>query len=810
MPTTHDLFELASVAMSYRDQESLLNSFAARVAAVCGAKAVLVWLKNSRDQKLICAANRFDSGKDTRQALSNGSGGNGTLREWSDHKESIRIEAREILGTQLVHFESDFRSQITSALYSPIRTVQGSLGLVEVLRTDGVPFTEPDGLFLEDATHLLGQALTNLNDLSDERQSQLSTVERLTTLYDLGRTFTSSLELSQLLPVIGGKIRSVMEADACNVWLVDSEAQQFCLVHQTGGDSTAEEGATLRLGEAIFSEVAEQVAPRLVNDPQSEPGLAGRFPNGTAANIRSWMCAPLRKDEEVSGVIEVLNRQNSRSFTEDDLFFLASISEQAAISIHNAKLLDSERKVSTLDALLKISQELTSARDLKQVLATVANQSGTLLSFDRLVIGYYERGKFTLGAVSGEAEVPDNDEMHELKKVLEEIAQQEAPVSGDLQGDRWQLNDETVRGICVPFLENYRYAGFYGIPLRDEQGPIGAMLLLSQNTEFLSNEDREILGILTNQAAVAIRNAQLYERSGLRAILGPLAGRRTHAGSSDRKEMWLRYAKYVAVAAGVLVIIPWPLRVRTNATVVPAQHRVVSSIAGGVIERINIKEGDVVQPNQVLAQLNDGEERIKLAQAQAALETARRELREAEFRNDPSAAGQAKLRADQHLAEVQLEQKRLTATRVVSPLAGVVVTPKVEEKVGTMLKPGEGFAEIVDLDRVAAQLSVPEPDLALVQPGREVALKLNAFPTLTLHGKVERLGAQSRSESNESYFLVRAVFENPGRVVKDGMVGRARIQSSGGWLQSGWYPVGYVLLRAPLRWLWMKVWTWAP
>ena len=40
--------------------------------------------------------------------------------------------------------------------------------------------------------------------------------------------------------------------------------------------------------------------------------------------------------------------------------------------------------------------------------------------------------------------------------------------------------------------------------------------------------------------------------------------------------------------------------------------------------------------------------------------------------------------------------------------------------------------------------------------------------------------------------------------------GRARIRADGGWFGSGWYPIGYALLRSPFRWLWEKIWVWLP
>jgi multidrug resistance efflux pump len=212
----------------------------------------------------------------------------------------------------------------------------------------------------------------------------------------------------------------------------------------------------------------------------------------------------------------------------------------------------------------------------------------------------------------------------------------------------------------------------------------------------------------------------------------------------------------------------------------------------------------------LLAQLDDGEDRVKLAQAEAAQAQARRDLAGAEFRNDPSVAGSAKILADLHAAEVHFEQARVGEAQLRAPISGIVVTPKVEEKAGMMVRPGEVFCEIFAQDHVGAEMSVEEADLGLVRLGKNVALKLNAFPTTTFQGTVERIGERTKAEAGQQYFLARAVFENRGGRARQGMVGRARIRPGGGWFQSGWYPVGYVLLRSPFRWLWQKVWAWLP
>ena len=54
METTSALFELASVSLACRDQDTLLKTFAARVGATLGARAVLVWILDPGAEALVC------------------------------------------------------------------------------------------------------------------------------------------------------------------------------------------------------------------------------------------------------------------------------------------------------------------------------------------------------------------------------------------------------------------------------------------------------------------------------------------------------------------------------------------------------------------------------------------------------------------------------------------------------------------------------------------------------------------------------------------------------------------------------------
>jgi len=99
-----------------------------------------------------------------------------------------------------------------------------------------------------------------------ERHNALSSITRLTQLYDLEKVFGSTLEIDELLPLIGSKFRELLECQAVNVWLLQGD-ESLLLMHQSGIDPTVHEGMTEKPGEGLAGQV--QIAePGPVPAPQ--------------------------------------------------------------------------------------------------------------------------------------------------------------------------------------------------------------------------------------------------------------------------------------------------------------------------------------------------------------------------------------------------------------------------------------------------------------------------------------------------------------------------------------------------------------
>jgi RND family efflux transporter MFP subunit len=809
MEKSSALAELAGVLFACRDLETLRKTFVARVALTVGARAGDLWLTDPREEGLRCRAQWTDAAE--RLTPVKDGVADGILAAAFEDASPIRLSGKELERDSFTQFPASQRATIQTALLVPFPGETSAAGVVEVLnRRDGT-FTADDAAFLEAAARLASQADALLAGIETERHLQLETVERLTALYDIARIFNSTLEIEALLPIVASKVRDILRAQACNLWLVEPNGGSMKLAQQDGRDPTVEVGAEVPIDSGHLANVAQTGNPRLIENPADEEALAERLKaGGEDFEIQSLIGAPLTKETQVIGVIELVNKSDGTPFNEDDLFFLASIAEQAAVALHNANLLESERKLHTMHALLKISQEITSTLDLDHVLTTVVHQASTAVPFDRCAIGFFDRNKFVLGAVSGEAEVPKNDEMTGLRKLLEWVSTQQTAVRADQYEEGWEVDPESAQPIIVPYLEENGVSGFYALPLRDDQGTVGVLCLQSDSAEFLNEGQRETVAILANQTTVAIRNAQLYQQVPLAGLLQPFAQKKKKFIAAMPTSRWIEYGRKTAVVAAILLIVPWPMRVSTNATVVPAQRRMISAITGGIVQRVFVHEGDMVTRGQILAQLDDSDARLKLNQAQTDFALAQRGLAQAESRRDLTVAAQSRLHASMAQAEMRLETERVADAQLRAPIDGVVITPKIEEKTGVMLQPGDPLCELVEQQRMAVDMNVPETDMALIRQGDHVALKLNAFPTETFDGIVDRVGARSEPVEGEQFFVVRAVFENTQGLAKDGMAGRARILSAGGWFGTGWFPVGYALLRSPARWIWERIWVWLP
>jgi RND family efflux transporter MFP subunit len=309
-----------------------------------------------------------------------------------------------------------------------------------------------------------------------------------------------------------------------------------------------------------------------------------------------------------------------------------------------------------------------------------------------------------------------------------------------------------------------------------------------------------MIRILAAQVTVAVRNAELYREVPFIGVLAPILQQKKKFLALEKR----RRTMFVAVAAAAVVflaVFPLPLRVVGDATVAPQSTALVQPDVEGVVRSVYVKEGDAVKAGALLADLQDWDYRSALAAAEAKFSAASAGMNRALAANDGSEAGVQRVQSEYWAAEVERAQQSLEATRLRSPIDGIVATPHLETFVGRHLSKGDTLAQIVNTSAALVDVSIDQEEVVLLRAGEAASIKLDSFPTRTFKGTVTVVSPTSQPQGDSRVFFARVNVFNPQGLIRSGMQGRGKVKS-------GWRPAGFVLLRRPAMWFWSKLWSW--
>jgi membrane fusion protein (multidrug efflux system) len=214
----------------------------------------------------------------------------------------------------------------------------------------------------------------------------------------------------------------------------------------------------------------------------------------------------------------------------------------------------------------------------------------------------------------------------------------------------------------------------------------------------------------------------------------------------------------------------------TTATIASdAEAPVLTRAAGEVIE-ILVEEGDRVEKGQVLARLDGELLRLKMLQAKASLDMTSREyqrflnLRE---RGLVSVSAVENLEFDVDALKATYELMRLNHgyTNIRAPISGVVSSRDVKQ--GTHVEAGATAFRITETSRLVAYLHIPQIELARIETGDEVVIRVDAMPGHEFRAGLARISPTI--DTRNGTFRATVYIENQDGLLAPGMFSRFRI-----------------------------------
>ena len=185
-----------------------------------------------------------------------------------------------------------------------------------------------------------------MSQVSDADRSRQ--IMEITIFHDVAKALTSSLDLDSILQTIMEKMAEYFRPDTWSLLMVDEQRNELYFAIAVGSAAEALKNVRLKVGEGIAGWVAKHGERLIVPDVMTDPRFAKRIDEMTKWETRSIICVPLRSKHRVLGVIQLVN-VDMRGFSDQEVFFLQSLCDYAAIAIENARSVEKIQELTITD-----------------------------------------------------------------------------------------------------------------------------------------------------------------------------------------------------------------------------------------------------------------------------------------------------------------------------------------------------------------------------------------------------------------------------------------------------------------------------
>ncbi len=370
------------------------------------------------------------------------------------------------------------------------------------------------------ASTLSAHTAVALQNAALYRQTQQQ-LNELNTLYQASATMTANLDQEFVLQSVVAEMVRALQVDSCTIFVWDRSRQHFMPAahsnsHQKMGPVARQQQDAEPIGmsrvegleknEVIQRVLATREAYFLRSDNAHSPDRQALL---TTAGLNAVLLVPLVRGDNILGLLALGQVSDLRSFTPGEQRLAQNLASQAAIAIEHAHLFaQAQRRVEELATFHNIVLQLNTPLKQSTVLDAITESALKLVDATNLHIYLYdqETGKFTFGSAlwrDGRRDAavtavrPDG--------LTATVVKRGEPVIINNAPEHALFQSEAAKAWGIQAI-----AGF---PLKRGEEVIGAFTITYLHPHVFTKDEILLLNLLADQAAVAVRNARLFDES---------------------------------------------------------------------------------------------------------------------------------------------------------------------------------------------------------------------------------------------------------------------------------------------------------
>jgi diguanylate cyclase (GGDEF)-like protein len=256
------------------------------------------------------------------------------------------------------------------------------------------------------------------------------------------------------------------------------------------------------------------------------------------SRAHSMLMLPLVAHDQTIGLIEIFETKHKREFTEDQIANIHVLAQHAAISLERARLLaEAEQRAAELEAIRQASLSLTASLDQEDVFISIL-KSALNLSPDALDAYIFTYNSETKSLAFGASLWATRDD----GKVFETVRPKGLTATVASTGEIVLVQDASKHPLYKDsqWVKDGWRGSIIGMPLKSGNQVVGVMNIAYRRRQEFSENQLRVLGLLSDQAALAIMNARLHEIVKHEASTDPLTGLANRRAFDERLDEEIR------------------------------------------------------------------------------------------------------------------------------------------------------------------------------------------------------------------------------------------------------------------------------
>jgi len=328
-------------------------------------------------------------------------------------------------------------------------------------------------------------------------------------LHRISESISGTLDLEAVLRHIVEMVVEITRADACLLYLLSESREELILRASKNPHPKLIGRITIGLGEGITGWVARERTRVVIPSNANDDPRFKFFHNLPEDRYQAFVSVPILTKKEVVGVINVQHKR-PRRYRPDELALLSTIANQVGGAIENAQLYDEmKRKALQVETLSQVSETVASNRLIEDVLQLIVTMTAQMLNSKICSI-------MLLDPQAGELRIMATQSLSEQYRRKPNLKLGQSISGRAVQERRPILVPDVTKEHDYMFPEIARKEGLcslLSIPMLIRDRAVGVINSYTSVPHAFTTEEVKVLQAIANQAAIAIENTKLVEKS---------------------------------------------------------------------------------------------------------------------------------------------------------------------------------------------------------------------------------------------------------------------------------------------------------